>query len=118
MKRYRRKDGAIVGVEVTGTVLFAEDGRRWKTAAVVEEITARVQADAERERLLAEMQRTAGELDAVFKALPFLVSVVGPEGGHDRVNPAMVRLFGFDPSEMPREEVARRLQASYPKGRQ
>ena len=97
VKRYRRKDGTTVWVQVTGTALFGEDGRPVKTTAVVEDITARVLADAERERLLAEVQRTAGELDAVFKTLPFLVSVIGPQGNHDRVNPSVVRLFGFDP---------------------
>jgi PAS domain S-box-containing protein len=114
VKRYRHKNGAIVWAQITGTVLFDEGGRPWKTAAIIEDVSARVLADAERERLLAEVQRSAGELDAVFKALPFLVTVIGPEGNHERVNPALVRLFGFDPAATPREEVARRLQASFP----
>ncbi len=116
VKRYLRKDGTIVWVQVTGTALFEADGRPWKTTAVIEDITARVQADAERERLLAKVQRSAGELEAVFKALPFLVSVIGPQGNHERVNPAMVRLFGFVPAATSRDEVARRLQARFPDG--
>lgn len=50
VKRYRRKDGTTVWVQVTGTVLFNAEGRPWQTTAVVQDITARVAADAQRER--------------------------------------------------------------------
>jgi PAS domain S-box-containing protein len=116
LKRYVRKDGAVVWVQVDGGVQFDADGRPSLTTAVVQDVTARHAAEVERERLGAELKRGADELDAVFKALPFLVSVIGPDGRHERVNPAMVRLFGFDPAATPRDEVARRLRARFPDG--
>lgn len=116
VKRYLRKEGTQVWVQVTGAVIFDESGQPWQSTAVVEDITARIAAEAERERLMTELGRTAGELDAVFKALPFLVSVIGTDGRNLRVNPAMAQLFGFDPAAMDREEVARRLRARLPDG--
>jgi PAS domain S-box-containing protein len=90
---------------VAGIVIFTED------------ITERKKAEEERERLLEEVRRHAGELDAVFKVLPYLVSVHGKDGRYLRVNQAMINLFGFDPTMATREEIARRVQARFPDGR-
>ena len=91
--------------KVAGIVVFSED------------ITERKQTEQERERVLLDLKRRTTELDAVFRALPYLVSVHGPDGRYVRVNPALVSLFGFDPARASREEVARRVQARFPDGR-
>jgi PAS domain S-box-containing protein len=116
VKRYLRKDGTIVWVQVTGRVIFDAAGRPSKSTAVIEDVSERFRAQEQRDRLLAEVRRSEDELDAVFKAIPVLLSVVGPEGRHERVNPAMVQTFGFDPAATPREEVARRLDARFSDG--
>jgi PAS domain S-box-containing protein len=40
-KRYIRKDGAIVWVNVTGSIIFDENGQPVRTAAVIEDVTER-----------------------------------------------------------------------------
>ncbi len=81
------------------------------------DITHLRQAEEERERLMAELERRAVELDAMFKVFPFPVSVHGLDGRYLRANTATVKLFGFDPTSFPREEVAGRLNARFPDGR-
>jgi PAS domain S-box-containing protein len=116
-KRYRRKDGAVVWVQVTGTVFFDADGRARHTASLVEDVTAAVEAEAARGRLLREFRRIAVELEAVFATMPYLVSVHDRDGRYVRANPALVRLFGVDPVAATREEIARRVRAHFPDGR-
>ncbi len=85
-------------------------------AAIFIDITEQIDHEAERAQLLVEAQRRSAELDAVFNALPFLVSVHDREGRYLRVNPSIVSLFGFDPTTTLREETARRLRARFPDG--
>lgn len=101
---------------VTTTPLFADDGRMIGSVHVSRDITERKRAEEERERLLAEVQRNALELDTVFRALPYLVSIHGRDGRYLRVNPAIVELFGFDPTHASREEIAARVRARFPDG--
>jgi PAS domain S-box-containing protein len=75
------------------------------------------EAENERELLLAEVQRHVAELDAVFKVLPYLVSVHDRDGKYLRVNQAVIDLFGFDPTMATRAEIAHRVKAHYPDGR-
>ena len=91
--------------EITAVAFFSRD------------ITERKLAENERERLLAEVQRRATELDAVFKVLPYLVSVHDQDGKYLRANQAVLDLFGFDPATATREEIARRVRAHFPDGR-
>jgi PAS domain S-box-containing protein len=83
----------------------------------IKDITERKLAEQERERLLLELEQRAVELNTVFRVLPYLVSVHGPDGRYLRVNPALVKLFGIDPTEAAREEIARHLKAHFPDGR-
>ncbi len=65
-KRYLRKDGSIIWVQVTANVLRLPDGRPWRTAAVIDDITERKKAgDAVRtseERLRLALE--AGDMGA------------------------------------------------------
>lgn len=85
-------------------------------AVVFFDITEAKRAEAERERLLQELERRATELDTVFNALPYPVQVHGEDGAYQRVNPAVVSLFGFDPTTAPRDEIASRLHARFSDG--
>jgi PAS domain S-box-containing protein len=94
-----------------------EQGTITAVAFFSRDITEIKRAEEERERLVVELERRAVELDAVFKVLPYLVSVHGMDGRYLRANPAIVNLFGFDPVSFPREEIARRVNARFPDGR-
>jgi PAS domain S-box-containing protein len=89
---------------------------RQAQAGIVRDITERKLAEAERDRLLEEVERRATEQDAVFKVLPYLISVHDQDGKYLRVNQSVVDLFGFDPTAATREEIARRVRAHFPDG--
>jgi PAS domain S-box-containing protein len=80
------------------------------------DVTERKQDEQERERLTKTLQEQAAELDTVFKALPVIVSLHANDGTYLRVNPALIELFGFDPTHASREEIAGRLHARFPDG--
>ena len=107
-------------VEIKDRV-FAENVYVSKELGVIRiyaiDITERKRAEKEREHLLVQVQRQAMELDTIFKALPYLVSVHAIDGRYLRVNPAIVKLFGFDPTNATREEIARKVKAQFPDGR-
>ena len=93
------------------------DGSVTAVAVFSRDITALKWAEEERDRLVVELERRAVELNTVFTVLPYLVSVHGMDGRYLRANPAIVNLFGLDPTSSPREEIARRLNARFPDGR-
>ena len=61
-KRYLRKDGSVVWVNVNMTVIRGEDGRPIRTVAMIEDITERRRAD---EDLRKSKQIILGILDAI-----------------------------------------------------
>ncbi len=114
--RNYRKDGTVILCERYDSAIYDADGCLVSILSQVLDITERHRAEAEREALLAQVEQHAAELDAIFTALPFLISVHDREGRYLRVNPAIVQLFGFDPTQTTREETARRLRARLPDG--
>ncbi|HEY3379985.1 MAG TPA: PAS domain S-box protein, partial [Armatimonadota bacterium] len=81
------------------------------------DITALKQAEAERERLLAEVQRSATELDAILTAIVDPVVAYDAAGTVIHANPAMVMLLGRDPVGMACEALTDALAMRYPDGR-
>ena len=113
----RFSDGRSVQMLMGAVPLFDAEGRVRGSVAAGMDVSERRRAEVERERLLSELRQRAAELDTVFSVLPYLVSVHGPDGAYRRANPAMVKLFGFDPTGMKREEVAARVKAHFADGR-
>jgi len=93
------------------------EGILYAVAFFSRDITLQKRNEEERERLWKELQQRAVELDAMFKVLPYLVSQHDVDGRYVRANPALLNLFGFDPTSSTREETARRLHARFPDGR-
>jgi signal transduction histidine kinase/FixJ family two-component response regulator len=104
-----------------------------KVAILFNEISARKQAEVERERLTALVRdmnsqlvttslhaheaaekaaERAAELDATFAAMADAVVICGPEGRIVRMNPAAERLLSFTPEErsLPMAERGRLMQ--------
>jgi PAS domain S-box-containing protein len=79
VKRFVRKDGTLVWVEVFVTMVRDSAGTPVRTVAAVLDITDRKHAEAERERLLVELQQQAAEADEGQRLLDVLMDFV-PEG--------------------------------------
>ena len=110
------KAGEVIECTWHNSVLLDKNGKMASVTSLIQDVTERRAAEEEREQLLLEVKQRALELDTVFKTLPYLVSLHGPDGKYLRVNPAIANLFGFDPTSEKRETAARRLNARFPDG--
>ncbi len=92
-KRYVRKDGEILWVEVTGTLVRDPAGHALRTVAVINDIS-------ETRRVAEALARSRAEFQAMFDA--FLEAVIfADDQRHIRmVNPAFTTLFGYRPEEV------------------
>lgn len=89
-RRYRRQDGTLVDVEVTGNVISY--GGRKVLCCLVRDITSRKAAE-EALRQAEEKYRTIFEhaTEGIFQSTP--------EGRFISANPALARLYGYDSPE-------------------
>ncbi|WP_437325854.1 PAS domain S-box protein [Sorangium sp. So ce381] len=69
-KRYIHKDGRVIPVILHGSVVRRADGEPIHYIAQVEDVTARKQAEEERERLLAQLDAERRTLRTVFDSAP------------------------------------------------
>jgi PAS domain S-box-containing protein len=110
------RDGAVIECVWHNSVLLGKDGRMSSVLSLVEDVTEQNRIEEEREELLTELKRRALGMDTVFKTMPYLLSLHGPDGRYLTANPALVKLFGLDPTEASREEIAAALKARLPDG--
>lgn len=93
--RYLRKDGTIVWVRVKATMLANTDGRPDRTMAVIQDVTDRKVAEADRIRLLQQAEGERGRLADVFRDAPaFLCVLRGPDHIYELVNDRYDQLIG------------------------
>jgi len=71
--RARRKDGTLFPVEFSSVVFEAPDGNS-RTCIIIRDITERKTADAERERLIRELQEALGRVKTLSGLLPICAS--------------------------------------------
>jgi two-component system sensor kinase FixL len=92
-KRYIRKDGSIVWVNVTRSAIRDAAGRPEFFVAVCEEITARKEAEA---------RLTTGEAQyrAIFDSTVEAMAVIDAKGLIQSVNPSVERIFGYAPADL------------------
>ena len=83
-----------------------------------EDISERKRADAERERLLEEVQRRAAELDAVVGSMADGLSILDADGNLVRVNEAGLNIAGIPPEDRsrPLQERWMRVRPETPDG--
>jgi PAS domain S-box-containing protein len=94
-KRYIRSDGSHVWINLTVALVRKPSGEPEHFISVMEDINRRKEAEAEREQLLAEVQRRAAELDAIIGSIADVVLVFGPNGDTVLMNAAAERLLGY-----------------------
>ena len=69
-KRYVRADGRILWARASATMRRDAEGRPMQVVAIIEDITERVLAEAERERLMRQLEAERKRLDAVAAQMP------------------------------------------------
>ena len=91
------RDGRLVVLETSGIPFFDAAGHLAGYRGIDRDITARKQVEAERDRLLAEAQRRAVELDTVIASVADGLLILGPTGEILRVNAAATEITGLLP---------------------
>jgi PAS domain S-box-containing protein len=97
--RYLRQNGSTVWVRVSGSVRRSDEGRPFQIVGIVEDISDRKRAEAERERLLAEIEKRAKELEAIIHSMAEGVTIYNSQGEIVRINPAAEQITGFRPED-------------------
>ncbi|MEI7833165.1 MAG: PAS domain S-box protein [bacterium] len=103
---HRRKDGSEFPVEVSSRGADI-DGQRM-LVSVVRDITARKQAEAERESLLAQVQRHAAELDATLNSIADGMILYDASGAIVRISPAAAAALDYQDDQRG-EHIATRV---------
>jgi len=104
----KRKNGELYWEFASISPIKDAEGIITHFVAVKEDITERKWAEAERERLLAQVQRQAAELEATITSMADGVVVYGKAGEIIRMNPSAERILGYSPAERARP-LAERL---------
>jgi two-component system sensor kinase FixL len=92
-KRYIRKDGRTVWVNVTRSAVYDPAGGLQFFVAVVEEIGARKEAEA---RLITGEAQYRAIFDSAVEAM----AVIDAKGVIQSVNPSVQRIFGYVPADL------------------
>jgi PAS domain S-box-containing protein len=104
-KRYIRKDGTIVWVELTVSVIRDEHGRPLRGMGLVQDITERRRALADAQ---TELARLARERDRILEFAGEGIYHVDERGRITFANPAAAQMLGWRPEELigkPAEEL-------------
>ncbi|MBB4841283.1 two-component system sensor kinase FixL [Sphingomonas kyeonggiensis] len=92
-KRYIRRDGSLVWVSLTVTLLRHADGAPNFFVAVIKDISARKQAEASRLESEARFR-------AIFDSAVEAIAIIDATGTIESVNPGVERMFGYTPAEL------------------
>ena len=99
-KRYFRKDGATVWVNLTVSLLRDPDGKPKRFVSVVEDISERKQVED-------ALRTSEGRFRSLMEASPLAIEILAPDGHIIQVNAAWMRLWGTN------EEETARAMADY-----
>ena len=110
-KRYVRKDGSVVWVELTVTVIRDEQGRPLRGMGLVQDITERRRALADAQR---ELARLARDRDRILEFAGEGIYHVDERGRITFANPAAAQMLGWTPEALigkPAEELLAHTRA-------
>ena len=107
--RFRSAEG-LKDYQYTLKPVHLPDGTIAAVNLCLQDITERKQAEAERERLLVEVQERAAELDATIASVPDGLVIYDARGEIVRLNAAAKNQLGYWPAERV-EPIAERLAA-------
>lgn len=118
-KRYVNQKGEVVWVDLDVSLTHGDEGESPYFLWMVDDISHRKQAEAEREQLLAEIKHHTAALDATISSIADGVVIYGPKGEIVRMNPAAERMLGYSKAEraLPLGQRLRLLCIETPDGR-
>lgn len=94
-KRYVKKTGEIVWAKISASLLRDADGTGTHVVGLAEDITERVQSEAEKERLHKTLEAERARFATVFNKAPALITVLrGPNHIFEMANPAFYNFAG------------------------
>ena len=113
----RRPDGEE-RIAVWNAAPLRDDGHIIGAVTVGRDVTQERRIEAERARLLAEVQSRAAELEATLTSIADGLIIYNPAGDIVRMNPAAAEILGYSPEERARPMAERlaRLRAETPEG--
>jgi PAS domain S-box-containing protein len=93
--RFWRKDGALIWVERTATLVYDQTGQVVAIQGIVRDVTERRQAEDERERLIEQLALERSRLQTVIARAPAgIILFEAPLGERVIANPRAEELFG------------------------
>lgn len=92
-KRYIRKDGQVIWVNVTGTIIFNDAGRPHRSVAFIENIS-------ERKKFQEELGWRKAEFEAMFHSISDAVIFTDANRCIRMTNPAFTAMFGYSSEEV------------------
>ena len=112
----QRFDGTRGTMINSAVPMYDEEGHLSGAVVASQDITHQRELERQAELATAEVQRRVEELDAVFNAMGDAVIVFDAQGILRTVNPTALAAYGFDPTNMPYSEIAKKIQLRYPNG--
>lgn len=119
-KRYIRKDGSIVWIRAGASLLDNGSGKPAQVIGIGEDITARKQAEIQRNQLMTELQKERAELRSTVEQLRMVEDAVSAGTWHFDVKsgisywpPGISKLWGLSPEHhrITLPEFAHRIHA-------
>jgi PAS domain S-box-containing protein len=92
---YRRKDGVEVPAEINAALVYDSTGKPVHIQSIVRDITERKRAEAERERLLAELKYRSTQLQTAAEVSKSASTILDPEELMDQAVTLIQERFGF-----------------------
>jgi PAS domain S-box-containing protein len=103
-KRYVRKDGSIVWIRGGSSLLYDGSGKPAQVIGIAEDITARKEAEIQRNQLMTELQKERAELRSTVEQLRMVEDAVSAGTWHFDVKsgisywpPGISKLWGLPP---------------------
>ncbi|MBD2743520.1 PAS domain S-box protein [Coleofasciculus sp. FACHB-1120] len=100
-KRYIKKNGEILWINLTATAIFDREGKACYGLGMVEDISESRRHATLRKRTEEALQATNQTLDSLIQACPLGITVLSLEDGTVKLwNPADERIFGWSEQEV------------------
>ncbi len=98
-KRYRRKDGSLVWIKLSVSLVRDADERPQYFVSVIENIQDRKQAEQDSERAKEALEFSESRFRTAFDTIPDVIVIYDHDLRIQYVNPATVRVTGMQPEE-------------------
>ncbi len=111
--RLKRHDGEYRWILDSGMPRFDADGNFVGYIGSGMDITARKQAEQERDRLMFDVKQNAVEIEAILASQDDVVLLYDPEMNVRRANPSFMSNYGFDPLGLNVGDIIQRVSCRY-----